>query len=431
MISAASATHLTLSFFFHGQNPRTERHHINPISSSLFRRRRRRNPPNPQNPKSPSDHQKLHLVLDLDDAYCRASYSLQSFFLSSQSKLNHFLSSGADTISDLQTLVSFDRKGRIVIACRQSSVEFIANLLVWSFVAFIAVRFLVKLGFRSGFGGLDLVRRRDRSLGGREVVVGRGMKEKSGFRGVVSPLSDVRGGERRVRESAAERRALREAAIPSWWPVSLPKPVVTVGKEEFQREAKRLVRAIMDNKMSGKDHTEDDIIQVRRICKTSGAKISFDTANACYSFYRASVDFVLHACSDVTCQPTLVQIDGEEVRQFIAGLADDIGLDKARAAKIVCAAVAARTRSRFLQAWALEIQGKRSEALNELLKICRIHQIFPLGEYSPEMEMVAQGLGNHLKLEQREHLFKLLEQVSSAESRRIAAKALGLDATVS
>lgn len=121
--------------------------------------------------------------------------------------------------------------------------EFIADLLVWSFVAFIAVRFFVKLGLRSGFGGLDLVRRRDRSLGGREVVVGRGMKEKRGFRGVVSPLSDVRGGERRVRESAgADRRALREAAIPSWWPVSLPKPVVTVGKEEFQREAKRLVR---------------------------------------------------------------------------------------------------------------------------------------------------------------------------------------------
>ncbi|RWR96844.1 hypothetical protein CKAN_02624700 [Cinnamomum micranthum f. kanehirae] len=429
MISAASATHLTLSCFFHGQNPRTERHHINPISSSLFRRRRRRNP---QNPKSPSDHQKLHLVLDLDDAYYRASSSLQSFYLSSQSKLHHFLSSGLDTISDLQTLVTFDRKGRVVIACRRSSVEFIADLLVWSFVAFIAVRFLVKLGLRSGFGGLDLVRRRDRSLGGREVVVGRGMKEKRGFRGVVSPLSDVRGGERRVRESVAvDRRALREAAIPSWWPVSLPKPVVTVGKEEFQREAKRLVRAIMDNKMSGKDHTEDDIIQVRRICKTSGAKISFDTANACYSFYRASVDFVLHACSDVTCQPTLVQIDGEEVRQFIAGLADDIGLDKARAAKIVCAAVAARTRSRFLQAWALEIQGKRTEALNELVKICHIHQIFPLGEYSPEMEMVAQGLGNHLKREQREHLFKLLELVSSAESQRIAAKALGLDATVS
>lgn len=47
------------------------------------------------------------------------------------------------------------------------------------------------------------------------------------------------------------------------------------------------------------------------------------------------------------------------------------------------------------------------------------------------MEMVAQGLGNHLKLEQREHLFKLLEQVSSAESRRIAAKALGLVGSLS
>lgn len=47
------------------------------------------------------------------------------------------------------------------------------------------------------------------------------------------------------------------------------------------------------------------------------------------------------------------------------------------------------------------------------------------------MEMVAQGLGNHLKREQREHLFKLLEQVSSAESQRIAAKALGLVSRVS
>lgn len=97
---------------------------------------------------------------------------------------------------------------------------------------------------RSGFGGWDLVRRRDRSLAGREVVVGRRSKEKRGFRVGVNPLSDVRGGgEMRVREKVSlDRGASREAAIPSWWPDSLPSPVVTVGKEEFQREANRLIR---------------------------------------------------------------------------------------------------------------------------------------------------------------------------------------------
>lgn len=48
-----------------------------------------------------------------------------------------------------------------------------------------------------------------------------------------------------------------------------------------------------------------------------------------------------------------VQIDGEDARQFVAGLADNIGLENTRAARIVSAAVAARTRSCFLQAWVI------------------------------------------------------------------------------
>lgn len=48
-----------------------------------------------------------------------------------------------------------------------------------------------------------------------------------------------------------------------------------------------------------------------------------------------------------------VQIDGEDVQQFISGLAENIGLENIRAARMVSAAVAARTRSWFLQAWVI------------------------------------------------------------------------------
>jgi hypothetical protein len=50
---------------------------------------------------------------------------------------------------------------------------------------------------------------------------------------------------------------------------------------------------------------------------------------------------------------TSVEIDGEDAPQFVAGLAENIGLENIHAARIVSAAVAARTRSRFLQAWVI------------------------------------------------------------------------------
>lgn len=73
------------------------------------------------------------------------------------------------------------------------------------------------------------------------------------------------------------------------------------------------------------------------------------------------IEIILHThkIGAVTCQifrrgtggSSSVQIDGEDARQFLAGLAHNIGIETIRAATIVCGAVAARTRSRFLQAW--------------------------------------------------------------------------------
>ncbi|KAB1213343.1 hypothetical protein CJ030_MR5G003587 [Morella rubra] len=183
---------------------------------------------------------------------------------------------------------------------------------------------------------------------------------------------------------------------------------------------------IVDNRMKGKDIMEDDIVQLRQICRTSGVSVSFDTTNTRDSFYRASVDFVLNVCSRSPSHSTSVQIDGEDARQFVAGIAESIGLENIRAARIVSAAVAARTRSCFLQAWALEMQGKHAEAKLELSKICLMLRIFPPEDSSPEMEMVARGLEKHLKLEQREYLLTVLIGVCGEGSHRSATEALGL-----
>ncbi|KAF3670392.1 hypothetical protein FXO37_08565 [Capsicum annuum] len=81
----------------------------------------------------------------------------------------------------------------------------------------------------------------------------------------------------------------------------------------------------------------------------------------------------------------------------------------------------------------LEIQGKHSEAMVELFKICAIHQIFPPEEFSlslqPKIEMVARRLEKQLKLDQRKFLMNSFPPVYGDETRRNVAVALGLQRT--
>lgn len=64
--------------------------------------------------------------------------------------------------------------------------------------------------------------------------------------------------------------------------------------------------------------------------------------------------------------------------------------------------------------------------LPSLLSFC-IYDLF-LDEFylQPEMEMVAQGLKKHLKMEQREFLMSMLVGFCSEQSQKRAAEALGL-----
>ncbi|KAG6730822.1 hypothetical protein I3842_01G098800 [Carya illinoinensis] len=402
-------------------------------SFSSPRRRRTNRPKNPRlfsdpSTADPSPDPTLQTVIDLNLLTSHTSSLLQT----SQSHLHEFLSSARDAYEDLQTLITLDYDRRLVVSCRRSTVQFVGGLVICGFVLVFSFSVLYKLGLgflrrRSGFGNGPVVVRRDRSLGGREVVVGKRVSGESNRRVSGNPLSPALRANLGVSERVPNNRVRAlEKKLPKWWPVSVSPPGFVMNKQEYQREADRLVRVIMDNRMGGKDIMEDDIVQLRQICRTSGVRVSFDTTNTRDSFYRASVDFVLNSCSRVPSHSTSVQIYDEDAPQFVAGLAENIGLESIRAARIVSAAVAARTRSRFLQAWAWQIQGKHAEEKLELSKICLILRIFPPEEYSPEMEMVARGLEKHLKVEQREYLLNMLITVCGEESRRSATEALGL-----
>ncbi|KAL0921114.1 hypothetical protein M5K25_008151 [Dendrobium thyrsiflorum] len=407
----------------------------------IHRRRKprgRRPSPDQRIHQKPVDQDRnVEFSVDLDDICARTLASIKRLFRSSEAKIDRFFASGAEAYSDLKTSFRIDRGSRIVFSCRRSSLQFFGNLFLWSFIAILASRFLLWLwSFRHRwlFVGWAITRR-DRSLGGREVVVGRRDRlrepERTGFKGLVNPLSTVGGNEVKGKATLMNKHKNRQEKLPKWWPDSIPSPIVLFAKDEGQRDADKLVKAIMDNRMSGKDYKDDDIIQLREICRSSGAKVSFETTNARDSFFRAAISFVLNVCSRVRQPGSPVQIDGEEVKQFICGIAENIGLDNLRAARLVCAAVAARSRSCFLQSWAFEVQGKRMEALEELLNLCQIYRIFPPEENSPELEMVASGLTNSLKIDQRRHLLTLFSGICSSDSLRIAAEALGLGTNAS
>ncbi|KAM7253304.1 hypothetical protein ACFE04_008745 [Oxalis oulophora] len=375
-----------------------------------------------------SDNQNLNFVLDINQ--------LQNLVVS---RYNSFIYSGEEALNDLQTLVTFDDNRRVYFSCRKSTLYFVGNVALWGFVVVVAFRVLLGIVSWLGSGLRNVIRggvqkpryvvRRDRSLGGKEVVVAvdqdGNVMERSGKkkRGLDNPLSlseqDYASGVRKWKRSSSAATP----KLPNWWPVSVAKNVdLLVDPVEYQKEADRLIRVVIDQRTSGKDMMDDDIIQLRRTCRTSGVRVSIETANTRDAIYRTVVDFVLNFCSRLPTNSTYVEIDGEDCRQFLAGFAENIGLENFRAARMISGAVAARTRSRFLQAWALELQGKHSEAIWELSRICLVLRIFPPEESSAEMEMVARGLSNHLKLEQRELLMEMIDEDLFILSQEAMAK---------
>lgn len=199
----------------------------------------------------PSDSN-LEMVIDIEDLTNRASLSIRRFTNMSRLKFNHFVSSGKEACRDLQTLITVDDNRRVIISCRRSSVRFVGSLIILSCVIAFAIRFFVKLVLElcSGLGiGNGALVRRDRSLGGREVVVGRRAKGREGkvkkFRvpgNPLSPAQETATAERSFESNVKNYSRTKEDKLPSWWPSSLPPPTLVIDKEDHQREGKRILR---------------------------------------------------------------------------------------------------------------------------------------------------------------------------------------------
>lgn len=164
-------------------------------------------------------------------------------------KFNQFVNSGNDAVNDLRTLITVDSDRKVVVSCRKSTVYFIGQLIAISLVTVFTFKALVKLGlgFRNLFRGRSndggtVVTRRDRSLGGREVVVSTQKESKSDFNLSVNPLGI--GDELVMSNSNAIMKNWEKSKkkLPDWWPDSRPAPLEGIDKEENQRKANWLIR---------------------------------------------------------------------------------------------------------------------------------------------------------------------------------------------
>ncbi|TYH77643.1 hypothetical protein ES332_D04G168400v1 [Gossypium tomentosum] len=397
------------------------------LSFSTPRRpRRSRSSRSPWNHSHNSHSLSLKRTIDFESSADNPNLKLLLHFdpISPLSSFDRFVSFSSDAFQDLLHSVHIDTQTRTFrFSCRKSTLQFLAGFLVCGFLVAFAFRVCFRLGlaFKARFSPKQkVIVRRDRSLGGKEVIVGTTRDHhhpRTNSSALDNPLS----------LSATPPNLANKTHYPR---LHLPQrnTASIFDSEYYQTKANRLIKAIIDNRLGGKDFSEEDIIQLRQICRASGVRVSIDTTNTRDSLYRAAVELVLNVCCRASINSTNVQIDGEDAREFLAGLAENIGLDNIRASRMVSAGVAARTRFCFLQAWAFEMQSKHTEAVSELSKICLIHGIFPPGKSSPEMEMVARGLEKILKVEQRELLMATVVGYCncSEEIRTSAAEALGL-----
>jgi len=186
----------------------------------------------PTTSSSSSSEPKFEAVIDLTP--------LTTF----QSDLRRFILSGKDAYLDLQTLLTLDHNRRLVVSCRPSTLHFLGTSAALTLLTFSVFSVLARLisrfssWRRSASNNVSLVVRRDRSLGGKEVVVALGQRSNS------NPLSPA------VRDSvkrSAKNMVRFERKLPEWWPsvVNSNGSVFDADEqEEYKREAYRVVRGL-------------------------------------------------------------------------------------------------------------------------------------------------------------------------------------------
>lgn len=148
----------------------------------------------------------------------------------------NFVKEGKQAWKELRSSVAVQNDKRVIIAVRRSTIEFAGRTLLWTTLTIVFARVLLswakrfRWGWEEGFGWNRTVR--DRSLGGKEVVVKKGIKlweggpTKKAFRKTaqgLSPLDAVKVDTRsekelhRLRASGEPKKGKKEARLPPWW----------------------------------------------------------------------------------------------------------------------------------------------------------------------------------------------------------------------
>ena len=175
---------------------------------------------------------------------------------------------GKQAWNELRYSVALQSDKRVVIAVKRSTLEFAGRTLIWTVLTIVFARVVVawarrfRWGWEEGFSWPRTVR--DRSLGGKEVVVKSGFQlweggpPKKAFRKApqgLSPLDSVKTDTRSEKElrrlkgssdPSTFKKVQRESRLPPWWPA--PEQAPTLPPEttaEAQREANALLNGML------------------------------------------------------------------------------------------------------------------------------------------------------------------------------------------
>ncbi|GJP52133.1 hypothetical protein CLOM_g11229 [Closterium sp. NIES-68] len=158
------------------------------------------------------------------------------------------------------------------------------------------------------------------------------------------------------------------------------------------------------------------------VYRRTGATVAIESDNSRDALFRAAINTAFNAAAGTST----AFLSPTDIPLFLASLAAAIRIPSPRALTMVLAALAARTRSSFLQAWALVKQNRRSEAEEELQGLGSIAATVPPPANSAEMEMVAAGLSQRISHGEREELLWVYCRAGGKETRDVMARALGL-----
>lgn len=176
-------------------------------------------------------------------------------------------------------------------------------------------------------------------------------------------------------------------------------------EQECRKRAKRILKGLENQKLSGKDYAVLSLIQLYQTCREGNVQLTSPsiTTAACETMVRDAVQGTLASAGQSASLTRTVRPS-----DFVCGLAHALGLKEERLIVIVHAAVAAHVRSLLLNAAASLRSENLERANNDLGRVISAVDMYPLPASAPEAEVVASAVRDKLTLTETESLLKQL-----------------------